>query len=168
MKYLVVNESDEVIATKERGELLPTDIVRVSALWLTNSQGEVLLAKRAASKKYDASKWGPAVAGTVEEGESYEQNMVKEIQEELGIEIAASALRPGPYHRSHGRNEYFSQWYFATVDLPIESFTVEPKEVDELRWVSPAWIAEKLASEPDLFIKTAPASWPKLLSFNLN
>lgn len=79
MKYLVVNESDEVIATKERAELLTTDIVRVSALWLTNSQGEVLLAKRAASKKYDASKWGPAAAGTVEECESYEQNMVKEI-----------------------------------------------------------------------------------------
>lgn len=84
-KIVVVNENDEVVGAKKRGTIATDDIYRVSALWITNSNGDVLLAQRALTKKNDPGKWGPAVAGTVEEGETYLGNITKETEEEIGL-----------------------------------------------------------------------------------
>src|SRR3989338_11488629 len=82
---IIVNENDEIIGFKKRGTLKPEDIYRVSALWIENSKGEVLLAQRSFSKKHHPGLWGPAVAGTNEEGETYEENIIKEAEEEVGL-----------------------------------------------------------------------------------
>ncbi|MFA6422790.1 MAG: NUDIX domain-containing protein, partial [Candidatus Buchananbacteria bacterium] len=84
-KIIIVNENDEAIGHKERNELDFSDIYRVSGLWITNLKGEILLAQRAFTKNHDPGKWGPAAAGTVEEGEDYETNILKEAEEELGL-----------------------------------------------------------------------------------
>ena len=47
----LVNEQDEIIGYKERAEIKTEDIYRVSALRITNSQGEILVAQRAFTKK---------------------------------------------------------------------------------------------------------------------
>lgn len=66
-KIIIVNENDEIIGHKARGTLEQLDIYRVSALWIKNSQGDILLAQRKFTKKHDPGKWGPAVAGTNDE-----------------------------------------------------------------------------------------------------
>ena len=84
-KIIIVDEDDNIIGSKERNSIVSGDIYRVSALLIENSKGEILLAQRALTKKHDPGKWGPPVAGTVEEGETYESNIVKEAEEELGL-----------------------------------------------------------------------------------
>ena len=84
-KIIIVDKNDKIIGYKIRGTLDKNGIYRVSALWITNSLGEILLARRSRKKDKHPLKWGPAVAGTVEEGETYEQNIVKEAWEELGL-----------------------------------------------------------------------------------
>ena len=61
-KIVIVNENDEIIGSKERGTLNQSDIYRVSALWIQNSKGEILLAQRSFNKKrvleiHKAKKW---------------------------------------------------------------------------------------------------------------
>ncbi len=86
-KIIVVDENDKEIGVKERSKITHDDIYRVSGLWLTNSKGEILLAQRSFNKPRDndPGKWGPAVAGTVDEDETYKENIQKEIKEELGL-----------------------------------------------------------------------------------
>jgi isopentenyldiphosphate isomerase len=49
MRIQLVDGQDQVIAAKERSQVdYRTDIYRAAALWLTNSQGQALLAKRSA------------------------------------------------------------------------------------------------------------------------
>lgn len=48
---LLVDENDKVIGQVPRDEKKDEEIHRVSALWITNSQREILLAKRHISKK---------------------------------------------------------------------------------------------------------------------
>ena len=110
MRIPFVNENDEVVEVfegKNWGDLHPESIYRVSSLWITNSKGEVLLARRAFNKKHDPGKWGPAVSGTVEEGETYESNIIKETEEELGIK----SLKPiaGLKLRVKNKYNYFNQ-----------------------------------------------------------
>ena len=97
MRIPIVDENDKVLSYKERSEVDPDkDLYRVSYLWITDPEGKVLLAQRALSKDRHPGRWASAVAGTVEEGESYEANIIKEAEEELGLK--KFTLIPGKKH----------------------------------------------------------------------
>jgi isopentenyl-diphosphate delta-isomerase len=128
----IVDEEDNIVGYKERSEILWEDIYRVASLWVTNSQGEVLLARRAYTKAHSPGVWGPAVAGTVEVGESYDSNIVKEAKEELGIEGIEFTL--DEHRRTTGNRNYFSQSYKVVLDWPIDKFRPQLEEVAEVKW----------------------------------
>ena len=76
-KVTIVDKDDNIIGSRDRKSLAEGDIYRVSALWVTNSRGEILLARRHKNKSHHPRKWGPAVAGTVEENESYVRHVLR-------------------------------------------------------------------------------------------
>src|SRR3990167_156537 len=91
-KTLIVNAQDEVIGAADRDNFPETGIQRVSGLWIENRSGEVLLSQRSYKKKFGPGRWSIAVAGTVEEDETYLSNIIKETEEEIGIKIQAEQL----------------------------------------------------------------------------
>ncbi len=133
-KIIIVNEKDEIIGHKERGTLNQEDIYRVSALWIMNSKGEVLLAQRSFNKKNHPGKWGPAVAGTNDEGETYLSNIIKETQEEIGLLI--SSPKELEKNKISGKNNYFVQWYYLELNQNISEFTLQKDEVEKIKWFS--------------------------------
>jgi len=135
MKIIIVNDEDEGVGVKDRETLdYSKDIYRVSALWIANNHGQSLLAKRAYTKKHNPGKWGPAVAGTVEEGETYESNITKEADEELGIKNVK--LKKAIKELVRGRYKHFTQWFFLKIDKNVEDFTFNKDEVVEIKWFS--------------------------------
>lgn len=155
MLIQIVNDQDQLITTKERSQLdYTTDIYRVSALWLTNSQGQVLLALRAATKDKDPNKWGPAVAGTNDAGESYDDNIYKEAAEEIGL--TGIKFTKGPKTRTTHPRHNFCQWYLVTLDRPVDSFTIQEEEVQRLDWVSLTELKQDLQANPDNYVTNLP------------
>jgi len=151
----IVNEEDVVIKNKERSEIdYKTDIYRVAALWLTNSRGDVLLAQRKRTKDRDPGKWGPAVAGTLEEGETYKTNIYKEAKEEIGLTELQFEL--GPKQRIFHSLNFFCQWYKATVDKDIKDFTIQEEEVEEIAWVPQEELVINFKKHPEEYIATMP------------
>jgi isopentenyldiphosphate isomerase len=148
MKILIVNEKDEVIGSTERNEKKPGEISRVSALWVSDKEGNVLLAQRSFSRKQAPGIWGPAVAGTVEEGETYESNVVKEAKEEIGLRDIKPIL--GPKIRRSTTHEYFVQWFTMIInhDYP---FKKQDDEVEEIRWFSKDEIVKLYKEKPEMF-----------------
>lgn len=127
-KIIIVNEQDEIIGYKDRNLIDSKDIYRVSSLWIKNSKGEILLAQRAFTKSHHPGRWGPATAGTVEEGEDYYSNIVKEAKEELGIENVS--FKELVKLRRQTKWNYFVQWYLAIIDKDIREFKIQKEEVD--------------------------------------
>jgi isopentenyl-diphosphate delta-isomerase len=165
MKIPVVDENDVQIGLKERDELKSGDFYRVAALWLTNSKGEILLAQRALSKKNSPEKWGPAVAGTVEDGETYDSNIVKEIFEEIGVSVSIDELTKGPkVFVKTTEKGFFDQWYFYTIDLPSDEFVIPEDEVTQVRWVSRADFDTWYAERPEDFLSNISQWLPYLLT----
>lgn len=159
---VVVNEKNEIIGAKPRRGLAPGDIYRVSALWCTNSEGGVLMAQRAFTKDKDPGKWGPACAGTVEEGETFEENMVKETGEELGLSITPEQLKIGPLILVKNiPNTYYCQWYFYTIDKPAESFQIQVEEVEQIHWFGKQELKKQITEHPEEFTYAAP-QWANL------
>jgi len=149
-RIVVVDEQDEIIGYKERGTLTKDDIYRVSALWVTNSQGNILLAQRKFTKSHDPGKWGPAVAGTVDEGETYDSNIVKEAEEEIGL----VDIKPtkGPKRRVSGEYNYFSQWYTLVVDKPAEDFVIQEEEVEQVKWFTRDELTHDIQAHPGRYL----------------
>ncbi len=152
VKIIIVNEKDEIIDHKERGTLNKNDIYRVSALWIMNSKGEVLLAQRSFNKKNNPGKWGPAVAGTNDIGETYLSNIIKEAEEEIGINI------PNPKklqkNRINGKNNYFVQWYYLELDKEIIEFALQEDEVEKIKWFSKEEFLEGIENLNSDFLDT--------------
>lgn len=154
-KITIVDANNSIIGAKERGTLKYNDVYRVSALWLTNSKHEVLLAQRKWTKKNNPGKWGPAVAGTIDEGESYEQNIIKETEEEIGL--TGVDFKTGPkLFVDDGEHKFFGQWFTATVDREASDFEIQEEEVEAVRWISLAGLKSELMDNPTEYIGSIP------------
>lgn len=150
MRIPIVNEQDEIIGYEDRNNANPRNITRVSGLWLTDRDGNILLAQRAFSKKNNPGLWGPAVAGTLEEGETYESSIIKEAEEEIGL-IGLKPV-PGPKIRRSTSHEYFTQWFTAVVDHDYP-FKKQDEEVEEVRWFSKDELIKLIEEKPESFSK---------------
>lgn len=150
-KIIVVNEKDEPIGIKYRDEIDPQeDIYRCSSIWITNSQGEVLLAQRKLTKDHDPGKWGPASSGTVEEGETYESNAYKELEEEIGLVNVNLKLGPKQYYNKV--RKFFAQWFFCQIDQPVKEFTLQEEEVEKIEWVGKEDLLTDIKNNPDKYV----------------
>jgi len=150
-RTIIVDDQDEAIGHKDRSTILPEEVYRVAALWVTNSGGDILLAQRQLTKRNDPGKWGPAVAGTVDEGETYDSNILKEAEEEIGlIEIRPNRSKKRRYA---GEHNYFCQWYTLVVDKPANEFAIRVEEVAQVKWFSRDELTKELHDNPDDYLK---------------
>lgn len=131
---IIVNEKDEIIWYKYRKDIKSEDIYRVSALVIRNSKQEFLLAQRSFNKKNDPWVWSLSVAWTIEKGETYDENIIHEIKEEIGIKNIN--LEKIDKLRIYGKHNFFCQFFKAKLDLEIEDFIIEEKEIVQIRWFS--------------------------------
>lgn len=153
---IVVDEQDAIIGSKHWRDKSHQDIYRVSALWLTDAtSGDVLIAQRKWTKINDPGKWAEAVAGTNEESETYESNMVKEIAEEIGL--TDIAITPGPkLYIDDGKHRFFCQWYIAAVDKNVTDITIQESEVEAVKWVAKDWLLQDVAEHPETYTPMIP------------
>ena len=149
MKIPIVNEQDEIIWYKERSEVELRDIYRVSCLYIENPKWEVLLAQRWFLKTNAPGKWWPAVAGTVEEGESYESNIYKEAKEEIGL--SWEMFTKWKKYRSTGKHQYFCQLYKLILDRDISEFIKEEWAVETIRWFTREELDNLCWESPEIF-----------------
>jgi isopentenyl-diphosphate delta-isomerase len=146
----IVDKNDNVIDAKERGTELLSDIYRVATLWIYNSRDEILLAKRALTKKHNPGQWGPAVAGTVAYNDSYDDTIKREAMEELGViginfEKSVKIFSQSHYH-------HFTQFYKVIIDYNLDDFIVQADEVDQVKWFSLSELRKLVQEKPELFI----------------
>lgn len=151
MKVQLVDASDQPIGAEEYSDVDFSKVVyRVTGLWIRNSKGQALLAQRSLEDDNDAGRWGPAVAGTVAEGETYDDNIYKEAVEEIGLEGVQFTKGPKVYYETS--RQYFCQWYFALVDRPADEFTRAPEEVNDLAWIDESQLKQELLTNPEKYL----------------
>ncbi len=159
---VVVDDNDEIIRIRPRSEQRPDERTRMTVVWVQNSQGELLIAQRSRHKKNYPNLWGPACAGTVEEGETYGQNAIKELHEEIGLtgfplqKMQKVRWDGGPGDIRMGMN------YMVMCDWPAEEFKLQQTEVDNVRWISKEKLLQELAETPEIYLSNT-LKWLELL-----
>ncbi len=92
-----------------------------------------------------------AASGTIEEGETYDDNIVHEIEEEIGL--TGLDLTKGPKEFiDEGKHKFFAQWYFAKVDKNKVTIKIQEDEVETYEWVSKEQLVKDVHSDQDKFV----------------
>jgi 8-oxo-dGTP diphosphatase len=132
------------------GERENRSIVIVAACVLLNEAGELLIAKRPPGRPL-AGLW-EFPGGKVERGEQPEEALIRELREELEIEIASSDLEPLTF-ASHAYPDFY-------LLMPLYRCTrwrgrITPLEGQELRWVRKEELANYNMPPADEPLKSA-------------
>ena len=155
---IVVDQNDEPLGYAERSSIdYHTQIYRVAALWLVSNNGFVLIAQRMLTKQKDPGLWGPSVAGTVERDETYEQNIVKESYEEIGLEDVT--FHPVKKVFVKEPRQYFCQWFIGKTDwTDTANFKLQDDEVEAIAWIKPEDLRKDFEKSPQKYIPSFSSS----------
>ena len=119
-----------------------TALLLVVAAALIRPDGTVLVQRRPPGKQLEGLWEFPG--GKIEPGESPEHALVRELAEELGIEVTAAALSPVTFASAPLADRHLVLMLFAVRDWRGEP---QPLEADAIRWVDPRDMAS-LAMPP--------------------
>ena len=118
--------------TIRRGDPLKEGEYYVSCeVCITNSKGELLITLRNPNKK--AGGLCEFVGGGVLAGETAAQAVVREVKEEIGIDIAESEL---VYLHEYRQKNYFMDIYTVNKDIDINCLVLDKNETIDAKWVS--------------------------------
>lgn len=105
------------------------------AIFIINDNKQVLLQKRSANKRFGANKWG-LCAGHVDTGESLEKAALREITEEVGLDITADDLKPFAEREIliQDINSHITYFYYVKSNLDEKDFVIQEEELSEVKW----------------------------------
>lgn len=146
----IVDENDEIITYKAKWTLAVGDVSRVSAIWITNSKWEMLLARRSLNKKNDAGKWWPSAAWTVEKDETYESNIIKEVWEEIWLKNLEIKIWPKVYVVAS--RDFFCQRFFAKCDIEIDELILQKSEVMDAKRFTTDELLNLIKNNPEIVV----------------
>jgi isopentenyl-diphosphate Delta-isomerase len=152
-RIIIVNDKDEPIGNKEFDSVLTGDYYRVAALFIFNSQNELLIVQRAFTKKLHPGGWGPSVAGTLEVGETYDTNIVKETEEEIGV-TGLDIYKAQKLLIEFNDRKYFAQIYAARSDLDISDLVLQKEEVEQAKWMKLTELSQDVKNHPENYTPT--------------
>ena len=118
------------VEIRRRQDSLP--LVLVSAVALIDADGRVLISKRPEGKTM-AGLW-EFPGGKVEEKETPEDALIRELKEELGLDIAESCLAALSF-ASHAYTDF--HLLMPLFVCRVWKGVPEPREGQEIRWVRP-------------------------------
>jgi isopentenyldiphosphate isomerase len=142
-----VDENDKIIGSRPRNDFYTGKYIhRSTYLILFNSKKEILIQKRAPTKKWYPNLYTFAVARTVQVNESYEDSMKKGLKEKMGISI------PVKYLFKH----YFfdeSDKSFRAVFLGRSDEKVKPnkKDIADIKWIHVDELKKEIKDHPEKY-----------------
>ena len=156
----VVNERDEVVGRQTRGEVHRLGLMhRAVHVLVFNSRGQVFLQKRSMTKDRQPGLWDFSASGHLDRGESYDACAVRELREEIGLELSAPPQRLFKLPASQKTDQEHVWVYRCEAEGP---FTLHPEEIERGDWFTPPQVTRWMAERPAEFASALLAIWKQM------
>ncbi len=169
----IVNERDEVVGQNTRRE------VHARGLWhravhvlVFNARGEVFLQKRSMRKDIAAGKWDSSSSGHLDTGEAYDACAVREVREELGLDLKSGTrgTRPSELEKLFKIDACRETgWEFCWIYRCASEgpFVLHPEEIETGAWFAPDAVTKWVNEQPQDFASAFVLIWGIFLATGL-
>ncbi|HIU51899.1 MAG TPA: NUDIX domain-containing protein [Candidatus Merdicola faecigallinarum] len=147
----VLNEKGEYTGRVETREKCHREGLwhKAVAMFIINSKNQVLLQKRSVTKKLWPNMWDITAGGHVFTGEFGFEAVIRELKEELGIEVNKNDLTFIGSSISSNIKEYiinnhFNEYYIVHKDIDKSDVTLQEEEVSEVEWMNKEEIIKRV------------------------
>ena len=156
----VVDRNDMVIGRANREQVHREGLLHRSAhLLVFDSSGRVLIQRRSMSKDRFPGRWGSSVSGHVDSGEHYDQCIVREAMEEIGIELEATPEKLFMIDACDETDHEFT-WVYRTVSEG--PFVPNEEEVAEIVWLTRNDVSRMMETDPERVSPSFALIWDKI------
>ena len=153
----IVDDSDSVVGSASRGEVHRLGLLhRSTHLIVFDSRGRVLLQRRSAEKDSFPGWWDSSVSGHVDSGEMYDQCVLREAKEEIGIDLFETPERIFKIDACEETANEFTWVYRTLNDGP---FSVNQQEISEIRWFTKEDVGRLIDSKREIFSPAFALVW---------
>lgn len=151
-KVILVDEEDNAIGTMDKMEAHRQGVLhRAFSVLLFNSQGQVLLQKRARKKYHSGGLWTNTCCSHPQPGESLGDATRRRLKQEMGIDVEPQFAYKFIYKTNLDRNlieNELDHVYIGTFDgVPA----INTEEVDEWKFMDVATLRMDMKRNPDLY-----------------
>lgn len=155
-----VNDRDEVMGRAPRREVHQRGLKhRAVHVLVFNARGQLFLQKRSLKKDCFPGAWDSSASGHLDPGESYDACAVRELREELGLELAHP---PAPLFKLEACPETGQEFVWVYRCVAEGPFTLQAEEIERGGWFSPEEINRWLAERPTEFASGFVLIWQRL------
>ena len=157
----VVDERNEVIGQKPRGEVHAQGLLhRAVHVFVFDKHGQVYLQLRSHLKDVHPLTWDSSAAGHLDVGESYATCALREVKEELGIEVE-STLKAADIPATERTGMEFVELHTAQHNGPMK---YAPDEIACGQWFKPEVITDWIEARPQDFASGFIECWKAWLA----
>lgn len=166
------NKGNYTGKTKPRAEVhRDGDWHKAVHIWIMNNRGQVLIQKRSPQKDSHPNEWDISAAGHLSAGETSIGTAIKEMREELGVQVqeadfkylftfvSQSVQQGGVFI-----NNEFEDVYLLKLDLDISKLVLQKEEVSEVKWIDQKDLSEVYEKKDTSFVQHQE-EYAKLLTF---
>jgi isopentenyldiphosphate isomerase len=156
----VVNEHDEVVGRQTRGEVHRLGLMhRAVHVLVFNARGQVFLQKRSMKKDRQPGLWDSSASGHLDCGESYDACAVRELREEIGLQLSAPPKKLFKLPASEETDQEHVWVYRCEAEGP---FTLHPEEIECGDWYIPAEVTRWMSERPAEFASALLVIWKQV------
>lgn len=147
MEYLdEIDKNDTLTGNKYDREYIHKNLIghRHVSAWIINKDGNLLIQRRSYKKTNNPGLWAKT-GGHVASGESPDDAIIREINEEIGILLD---IKDFEFYRAYHnpKDNTYCHNYIVEIDKGINDFILDKEEVEEVKYIKIEEL-EKLVSE---------------------
>ena len=158
----IVNDNDEIVGSASRNEVHRLGLKHRSVhLLIFNKQGSVLLQKRSIEKDTFPGTWDSSVSGHVDSGETYDEAVIRESLEELGVKFVGVPEKKFKVDACKETDNEFSWIYRHFSEGP---FSPNVDEISEIKWFSIETLDDSNLHDSTIFSPAFSLIWSKLMT----
>ncbi|MCZ6680531.1 MAG: isopentenyl-diphosphate Delta-isomerase [Candidatus Poribacteria bacterium] len=134
----------EKIRTHREGKLH-----RAFSIFVFNSQGQLLLHKRAPSKYHSGGLWTNTCCSHPRPGESHDQAVHRRLEEEMGFDCDLQEAFSFTYHAKLDNNLFEHEYDHVFIGCYDGDPVPNPAEVEDWKWIGAEKLKQELHMNPD-------------------
>ena len=126
-----------------------------------NARGQIFLQKRSLKKDRQPGLWDSSASGHLDCGEDYDACALRELREEIGLQLSAAPQRLFKLPASLETDQEHVWVYRCEAEGP---FTLHPDEIECGDWFAPDRVTRWMAERPQDFASALLLIWNRLNS----